>query len=583
MTEQPNEPVTVPANEQVEKTKPRRGIIIIIIVLAALLILLCCCLVVAAAIIGLDPFNLHLIERVMGTYDPITGTLPADTDLYVQVDLLKLDSEETANILNAFLDASESDMQNKDDLIERLDEEMEEETGLTFTGDIKPWLGQHIGVAYLDLEVDIWGEPTDESLLVIFETIDTDLADTYILGLINSYQEDGWVFEDQDYGGVTIFESKDNDMAIARRNELIYFSSSADTIQEVLDVTKEDALSKDPAYREAMAALPGDRLLTLYVGDDFFEAVETIMEDAAEMEIEQPMYDTFTTYRNLSMALTLVEQGIQIDTVTNLDPSQISQDQLDLMNTRLDSREMAAYFPEDTYVFIAGKRLDLVWKSYREQMMLDPLGADVFNAGIEDIEYEFGLNVDTELFPYLDGNWALGLYHTNQGLMVQDPDIPMGMMLMLGSSNISELQNSTEKIADTLTSDQFYDVEEVSEQGIVLYEVTDPWYEEESMFVFGTGNSYLFFGSDINTIQKAFDSGSSLGTTAHFNEVWAPFGEDMIPALYLDISGILDWYESSDPMEDAGALKPLETVAVASSPVVEGQMHSQILFFINTD
>ena len=91
---------------QVPPVRKNRSVWIIAVIVIALLI--CLCLVASAALIYFDPFDWGLLGRVLGGYDAIARTVPADTDVHVSVDMLKLLAEDS--LRSIVRDAEDTDL-----------------------------------------------------------------------------------------------------------------------------------------------------------------------------------------------------------------------------------------------------------------------------------------------------------------------------------------------------------------------------------------------------------------------------------------------------------------------------------------
>jgi hypothetical protein len=84
---------------------------------------LCLCVCSLGALVWLDPLGWQLVERVLGTADPLAQAVPADSAMYMSANLLKLTSGDTARLVKVLAEASGAeDVDNTDDWIGQLDE-----------------------------------------------------------------------------------------------------------------------------------------------------------------------------------------------------------------------------------------------------------------------------------------------------------------------------------------------------------------------------------------------------------------------------------------------------------------------------
>ena len=163
----------------------RKRIGVLIGVIVALVLCVCCCGSVVG-FVALDPLQLHWLDMLFGG-DPVSRAIPADAQAVLSVDFLNLASQNTTGIIKAFTTATNNNkIQNFDDFIRnQIDDPMEKSTGVNFTDDIKPWIGQHAGIAVFG-NISLTAAGSNASKMVfLVETRNQKKTDDFITKLMN--------------------------------------------------------------------------------------------------------------------------------------------------------------------------------------------------------------------------------------------------------------------------------------------------------------------------------------------------------------------------------------------------------------
>ena len=85
--------------EPMEKKKGNRTTWVVIAVIGAFLVL--CLVAIVILVLTLDPWG--IVSRLRGGYDPIAQAAPPETEIFMNVDLLKLQSQDFLGLVNTFI------------------------------------------------------------------------------------------------------------------------------------------------------------------------------------------------------------------------------------------------------------------------------------------------------------------------------------------------------------------------------------------------------------------------------------------------------------------------------------------------
>jgi hypothetical protein len=542
------------------------------------------CLCVAAILFAVfDP--LGIIARLTGKHDPIAQAAPPDTQFFMNVNLLQLQSEEFIELVSTFSQASGGEeITDFQGFIDMIDEELEDEIDMTIREDVQPWIGQFVGLGIKGIESgDMYDSSAD--LYLIVEALDKEEADEFLAKAMRIIKEENdQDFIEQTYEGHTIYELdtqwEDERVALCRAGGLVILTNNAETVKHIIDAQKGDSLAENGEYQTLIAELPKDRLMTFYLDPDFMETFYGSLDLPTDVESNAQM----SAMEGLAMSLSATNVGIQMDVILSYDLDLLPEEQRTLMQESIGEPRTATFYPKQTYLYFRSAHLDQMLTSFQEGLYGVTDEAEVEEA-MEMFAEQFGFNPQTDIFPYLDGEWALGLFDDSQGLLANQLDIPLGVLLVVESSDPTALQEMGEKVAQGLQDTGEFDVTQSESNGIDIFQIIDP-YMQETLFVYGVKESFLFIGLDVETIEDAYGDRLSLEQNPRYKDGWDAFPSDMQPAMYLDVEGIYNLLtgDLSDisPLyeEEAEVMSPIEIIEVGARNISEDMYHSLLIMFV---
>ena len=512
--------------------------------------------------------------------------------MFVSVNLLNVRSYKVSKIVATFAaEAKDSKVTDLDSSIEELDKTLDKELHLTLSRDVLPWIGQYAGMGLTSLTFDQYGSPKEADWLAAIEARDQRAADAFLVKLQESVAESsGDRFKRTSYKGVTIYELdttvKSERVAFARYGGLVLFGPEVASIHKAMDLRRNESLAGAPAYSDVINQLPRERALTVYVnGAQADKLMSGLSSSLNRMGPYGVMNMGVSWWRAGAVSLSVVEAGLQMDSVASYDLAKLSDDQMKML--RVTSKSKAAdLFPENSLLFVTGQRPDLIWKAYRE--MLDKAaGATDIQESMNMLEKQYGVNPDKALFPYLDGELAIGMMPSSKGYLAVTSKTPLGAVALFETSNPNALQNTLTALNNNLKK-QRMPVTESSSGGMVMYELQDT-YSKSTMVAYGLNQNYLFMGSDSNIVKDVFAGGKPLSKSDRYQQVSRAFQSGMTLAMYVDLESLLatlrKGMSASDQRafdETARYLKPVKFIAAGSSPLQGDTYRSTVIVFIQT-
>jgi hypothetical protein len=552
-----------------------------------------------------DPFDWNLLQRLNGNFDASASAMPSDTVAYVGLNLLEANVARMTEIRDAFAAATEGTEFDFEEPIDEVNATFNERLGINFEEDIKPWIGQFMGVGLIEFtlpDFETNDDPTIEWVAVI-EVRNTEAADAFLAKMAGEVAEKMEVtavtntFQDLTF---TTFPSDDplEEITFGRSDSLVLIGSGLNAVQQAVDAQNGDSLADTVAYQDTVAALPSDRLVTFYMdGTQVNEFVDEAMaEAAANGALTTGMEQLSSTkgMKGIAMGLSVTDAGIQFDTVANYDPAQLSELQQLSFNAWVEEPQTVNIAPQDTLVYFVGSGLDLMWSSLRDMMaQMQGFSEDDFQESMQLFAEQFGINPDTDLFPYLDGELAIIVAPSDSGLIADTTEVGLGATILVGTSNQETLAANIDTFSTTVSDPEIGlgTVTKTEADGLTLYELLSPL-AEGMPFTYGIGHNYLLLGSGSDSVAALNfgDDGLSLADSRDFQSVQAAFPNDRTPAIFFNVTDLLDTIRSDAPGEEEVAefdemtafLRPIRYIA-ATNTIGDNTARGTVIVFIETE
>jgi hypothetical protein len=552
----------------------------------------------AAVVLFVDPFNLHLIDRLRGRYDAALAVMPPDTQLYFGVNLLNAPPEEINRLVKPFADAAEDpEMESYEDMLEQLDEDLEAEYGFTLTEDVIPWVGQYIGLGFVQFDLgsfDPFGYSTsatpDIEMIFAIEARDKEKADEFLQILheqqVENRDEEA---ETSEHRGVTLTYWEGDDpmvgFAYTRYRSMVLISLDVDSLEDAIDAAKGESLADSPDYLEILDKLPTGRLFTMYTHG---EAMAEIYEDFPGFEFVTSQFETMHGY---GIAVSIVEAGIQLDAMMEFDPEEYEE---------AYGREYPPYDMESTIVnqipghsvmYIGGIPLEGFWDGYESTLESMGTEEDVTEA-IELLSAEIGLDIK-DFFEAMDGELALSILSKDL-----DPEadpfaslLPVDILLMMGTSRQEAVLEMLTPVANSLEQAFMIDLSPSERGNFTLYDVFDP-YMGSSLFLFGVGEDHFVLTTSNDVLEASFGGGPSLADDPDYQDAVSALPEGLLPIMYFDVGGVVQMVNAIDTMmmvpideveEISNPIEPWTSFCVGVGSVDETTMHVSMIAIIETE
>jgi hypothetical protein len=523
-----------------------------------------------------------IIPRLLGGGgDSLADVMPLDTTILVEANVANLLTDDAIRVgaeLEDAFDAAEIDYDSEDPatLLETLDEEMDDMLGLTVTDDILPWIGTNLAIGILELDLEAIDDGETPNIIVAATVRDNDAADTFIEDLVDAYEDEmDYDFGDDEYEGVLIFADEDNELAFGRSDNIFFLAPSQDDIEEAIDAQNGENLTDNEVYSSFAGDLPNDRALTVYLdGQQLEDLIAEGGNVAPELEEVDPDVVEDLGLEAIALTLAVVPEGFRLDSIIKVE--EYTDEQQELIDAQSDDAETIALLPDATYMYFVATGLNLYWESVLESLDSAGLPMDDVDEAMDEFDNQFGFNPADDLIPLLDGEFSIAIVDSDEGLAAQEFGADLGLVAILSSSDMEEMEGLVEDFTDAL-GDMGMDVGDSEEDDYLLYEVEA---FGEMAAAYATSQDYLIAGTGPEVIESLYADDDKLTDNDFYKYAMGALENNTIPVMFLNLAEILSLAEDIDPsVEDVNDVNPF-TAVVAGARTNNTTTTTSIVFVV---
>ena len=157
-------------------------------------------------------------------------------------------------------------------IVDELQDDFEDETGIDFEGEVQPWVGPDAAVGFIDYDT----RRDDAIIVAVISVRDNAAAGSFLRAWLDYMEdEEGADFDPNSYKDFEIWADDSNHQVYGLSKDLLVFATTESGFREVADAVAGDtdrSLADNENFKSARAALPGRRFASVYV--DYKEALE---------------------------------------------------------------------------------------------------------------------------------------------------------------------------------------------------------------------------------------------------------------------------------------------------------------------
>ncbi|MGK7957096.1 MAG: DUF3352 domain-containing protein, partial [Crocosphaera sp.] len=305
-------------------------------------------------------------------------------------------------------------------------------TGLDYQTQIQPWLGEEITLAVTSLDYD--HNPNNgikPGYLLAVSTKDKQLANEFLQASYSTEAIAGTsdlVFES--YKGVNLIEQQNPNLkkntplsATAVVGNMVLFANDIQVLKESINNVQVPDLNlkNAPGYQKALKTIVDPRIGIVYTN---FPALSAWLANLPIPELPE-------ITQTLTIALSIKEDGLVAQTA--LIGVSGEGDHSPILSEPV---EAFSYLPENTILTAAGTNLNQLWQQVETGLDQDSPLQQLLNRSISYLEEPLGLNLSKDVFPWVKGEFSLGLVPKEEGgeadwifVAQKSPDVAMDEIL----------------------------------------------------------------------------------------------------------------------------------------------------------
>ena len=358
-----------------------------------------------------------------------------------------------------------------EELIERRDkalDELEENTGIHFLDDVTPWLGTDVSVAILDVVdgVTEW--------VAMVRISDREAAIDFVDDLVSHLEDELRTdFDKDDRGGLDLWVASDEPVAMAITDEYMLIGDSGDTVADIAGYIESPpslSLMDNESFVAARQMVPEQRVMFAFAQfDDLIDAYLDVLDLFQGMDsVMRQIEDEIPEFAVASASF--VDNGLRLDVAYVPPDGSVRFDESE------GSRSPDA-LPADTLVMVVDAGLVDAWNELRELIEEADAGvADEFDNVLEQVEAEFGIDVQRDVIDALTGEIAIALLPSEVGSpfsLETGLSWTIEALLIAGVKDRDSIEGALDKLVDRLDEVDGIDArrEQLGEYEVVTFDL----------------------------------------------------------------------------------------------------------------
>ena len=560
-------------------------------------------LLLLVALVLFDPFKLHLLGRLNGQYDAAAEVMPADTGLYVGINIGNAILTHADRVISPFTSGepgieaysgsgylavpANPSRSLQTDPYGDLFQVIEDETGMIFPDDFTPWVGQYAGIGMLfdnpgNVSMTLNGE------IYAIEVRSPSKADAFLRTMMDNMKDLHSIdYQLQTYKGVTIYEQRLGNypsFAYCRDGRMLLRAPDIETLQTIIDRQNGQALVVQQEYSQLVGTRPRDWSASLYVSKDVIGSV-TDQELPAGIALASPLVGPYANliWNSMMVNASVIRQGARLDMYINIDTSALSESaRQELQSAYTAPTQVIQMLPENTVLYLASPQFDQLMQGLFSSAFTDESEQSAF---FDSLEQEIGFSLQGDLLDHLTGEWALYAVPSAHGLLADQMGLDMAVNLLARTDPGFDLQPVTEGLnklgifSGLLLSSQ-------QQNGVTYYEISS-YGDPNPVLAFGAANGYFTLGTDLGSLQIEPQDNSSLANASNYQQAVDALPENLQPTVYIDLETMLANLRQGIPAdelkdfnESVSAVAPIASIAGAGRLVSDDILQGSVVVIL---
>jgi hypothetical protein len=418
-------------------------------------------------------------------------------------------------------------------------------TSLTYEKDLKPWVGNAM-IALLPAQ-----KQAPNALIVV--GIRSKKAAWEFANKLNS--ESKVKSTESDYKGVQISSFPGDKLAThtAVVKDFVVLSSERQVVERAIDTLKGEPSFAQKADVQAFLRQPvtGQATIARFYVPDYTKAIQASLQGASKSAQFTPeMLEQLQRVTTITGDLGVEREGLRFKAISNLNAQFANAPYSPVAGT------IVGQFPSETLGLVSGAGLNRTWSQVLEQS--NSLSKLQLAVGMMRQYTKFvGLDLDRDVFGWMDGEFAIGLLPSDQGVLAA---LGFGGAMILDTSDRPTAENMFSKL-DLLARTSAIQVEQRQMNGKTVTEWRSPqgtvlthgWLDQDSVFV-ALGDA----------AEKLMTPKQALNTSENFQTLTASLPKQNLGYVYVDVEKSLSLMQRPLFVSQQAAMPP-ETRALLES------------------
>lgn len=289
------------------------------------------------------------------------------------------------------------------------------ENHLSYEKDLKPWIGG-VMIAVLPPTAVKPTQATPPKTEVQNVLIVVGIKDKIsALNFANKLKEDKSAkFQEKDYKGEKIIESNNNGKAMysAVLDDHLVVAPEKRVVEQAIDTFKGQPSFANKQGVDNLLSQGVDvenTLAQIYVSD-YAATMQMLATNPNTAQLPPQTLAQIKQVKSVVAGVGVDNAGLRLKAIAKLDPQAIK------FENQTTNAKVVSQFPSDTIALVNGQGISRSWSTLVEQSKNNPQFQDGLNQARSQLETA-NLDLDKDIFGWMDGEFAFGLIPSNQGFL----------------------------------------------------------------------------------------------------------------------------------------------------------------------
>jgi hypothetical protein len=376
------------------------------------------------------------------------------------------------------------------------------ESNISYDQDIKPWVGG-VMIALLPANVSkpVQAQETVPTPNATPTPVPTQTQEPNILMVVGikdkisalNFQkklkeQKDVKLKEIDYKGEKIIQTEGKGKptySVVLNNSYIVLSPEKNSVEQAIDTNKgQPSFASKEGANDILGKGMGlqNTVAQIYVPDYARTMEKFLKSNSSSASISPENLKQLKQIKSMVAGMGIDDAGVRMKAIANLDP------QLNKFEYQNTTGKVVGLFPVDTIALVSGQGISKWWKAANEQSKDYPELKQSFDQARQQLQTSLGMDLDKEVFGWMDGEFGLAAVPSNQGILAP---IGFGGALVFNTSDRKTALSTFTKL-DDLAKKQLVSVAKRSINGKDVIDwqipqqgalISHGWLDNDTVFV----------------------------------------------------------------------------------------------------